>query len=193
MPPPRTAAKFDIVEWNPPSDRPPLTEALHWPSNLGPCQVRIIEVPPEVHRRHRHAAELPLFQMIGKNVGIRRARGKYVVATNIDILLSDAMVRFILEGKLRTDRMSRADRMDVMTHVPVDATVEERLAYCRSHYLHRNAREGTYRLNPDGSESTIRRTCLFLGMASFRKRAFIRWNNCSRSRCAGWHRRRASE
>lgn len=145
------SAELIIVEWNPVTDRVKLAEALRWPADLGPCEVRIIEVPPEVHARHAHSAALPLFQMIAKNVGIRRARGKYVVATNIDILLSDEMVRHIMEGNLRTDRMYRVDRMDVMTHVPVDASVEEQLAYCRSHFLRRNAREGTYRLQPDGS------------------------------------------
>src|SRR5207237_808326 len=79
-------AELVLVEWNPPADRPRFIEALRWPEDTGPCQVRIIEVPPELHARFRHAENLPLFQMIAKNVGIRRARGRYVLATNIDIL-----------------------------------------------------------------------------------------------------------
>src|SRR5215469_16512160 len=41
-----------IVEWNPPPDRPRLAEALRWPEDFGPCVVRIIEVPAELHARH---------------------------------------------------------------------------------------------------------------------------------------------
>jgi hypothetical protein len=77
-----------IVEWNPPQDRPRLAEALHWPDERGPCQVRIIEVAPELHRRFAHAEALPLYQMVAKNAGIRRARGQFFLVTKIDILFS---------------------------------------------------------------------------------------------------------
>ena len=76
------------------------SKALRWPETTDPCQVRIIEVPPELHRRFRHSENLPLFQMIAKNVGIRRARGRFVLATNIDILLSDELVRALARGEL---------------------------------------------------------------------------------------------
>jgi hypothetical protein len=143
-------AELIIVEWNPPADRPPLVDALHWPADTGPCEVRIITVPPELHRRYRFAEALPLYQMIAKNVGIRRARGKFIVASNIDILLSDELVRFLAEHRLETGRMYRIDRHDVMTDVPVDAPVEEQLGFCRSHLLRLNARDGTFYLTPDG-------------------------------------------
>ena len=71
------AAELLIVEWNPPADRARLEEALRWPEP-GCCEVRIIEVPPEIHRRFVHWRELPLYQMIAKNVGIRRALGEYI-------------------------------------------------------------------------------------------------------------------
>src|SRR5437588_6769749 len=62
-------AELLLVEWNPPADRPRLAEALRWPADTGPCRVRLIEVPPGLHRRFQHSEALPLFQMIGKNVG----------------------------------------------------------------------------------------------------------------------------
>src|SRR3954451_127664 len=139
-------AELILVEWNPPADRPRLAQALRWPADTGPCQVRIIEVPPELHRRFRHSEALPLFQMIAKNVGIRRARGEFILCTNIDILMSDELVRFLASGKLERGKMYRIDRMDVMTDVPVDAAVEEQLRYCESHYLRVNARDGTFPL-----------------------------------------------
>jgi hypothetical protein len=139
-----------VVEWNPPPDRPRLCEALHWPEDLGPCQIRFIEVPPELHRRYAHAEALALYQMIAKNVGIRRARGRFVLATNIDILFSSELAAFFAEQRLQPGRMYRIDRHDAMSQVPVDAPVEEQLAYCRTHLIRINTREGTFSVSPDG-------------------------------------------
>lgn len=139
-----------IVEWNPPQDRLRLAEALHWPQDLGPCQVRFIEVAPEVHRRFAHAEALPLYQMIAKNAGIRRARAPFVLVTNIDILFSSELARFLGERRLQPDRMYRMDRHDVMSQVPVDAPVEEQLDFCRTHLIRVNVREGTYNVSPEG-------------------------------------------
>jgi hypothetical protein len=139
-----------IVEWNPPADRPPLAQALRWPAEPGPCAVRIIEVPPELHGRLAHGAALPLYQMIAKNVGIRRARGKFVLATNIDIVFSSELAAFLAEQKLDPARMYRIDRHDAMSEVPVDADPEEQLEYCRTHLVRINRRDGTF--PPDDSD-----------------------------------------
>jgi len=144
------AAELIMVEWNPPPDRPPLREALHWPAVTGPCQIRFVEVPEPLHARFRHAGVLPLLQMIGKNAGIRRARGKFILATNIDILFSDELMHFLAQEKLQPGRMYRIDRHDVMVDVPVDAPVEEQLAYCQTHHLRVYAREGIFPLTADG-------------------------------------------
>lgn len=146
-----------VVEWNPPAEKPPLWQDLKWPQDTSPCEVRFIEVPAELHRRYAHAAALPLYQMIAKNVGIRRARGRFILASNIDILFSDELVRFLAQRNLRADRMYRIDRHDVMSDVPVDATIEEQLAYCESHLLRVNARHGTFPLTPDGRRALAKR------------------------------------
>ena len=52
-------------------------------------------MPPGVHRRYQYSEALPLYQMIAKNVGIRRARGQFVLATNIDIIFSDELVEYL--------------------------------------------------------------------------------------------------
>ncbi len=140
-----------VVEWNPPPDRPRLHQALRWPSDFGPCQVRVIEVPAEVHRRYGHAEALALYQMIAKNVGIRRARGQFVLATNMDILFSDALAAFFAARRLEDGRMYRIDRHDAMSDIPAGAPIEEQLAYCASHLIRINRREGTFAVSPDGS------------------------------------------
>ncbi len=144
------SSELIIVEWNPPRDRKPLAEALRWPADTGPCQVRIIEVPPELHARYHHAAALPLYQMLAKNVGIRRARGQFILATNIDIVFSDELVRYLASGRLEKGRMYRIDRTDVMSDVPENGTLDDQLAYCRTHLIRVCAREGTYKLTAEG-------------------------------------------
>ncbi len=139
-----------LVDWNPPPEKPKLAEALQWPADFGPCTVRCIEVPPELHARQRHADALLLYQMIAKNAGIRRARGSFILATNIDVLFSNEFFEWLREGGLRPGKMYRLDRHDVASDVPVEAAVEERLAFCRSHLLRLNAREGTFAVRPDG-------------------------------------------
>jgi hypothetical protein len=145
------ASELIIVEWNPPEERPRLKDVLKWPSDLGPCSVRVIEVPPELHRRYVHAEALPLYQMIAKNVGILRARGKFVLATNIDILFSTELAEFLSRQELDPDRMYRIDRHDAMSDVPLEAQLEEQLEYCRTHLIRINRREGSFTTAPDGS------------------------------------------
>jgi len=88
-------------------------------------------VPPAMHVRLAHAEKLPLFQMIAKNVGIRRARGRFVLATNIDILFSDNVICF-MRDRLRGGRLYRVDRGDVPPTIPVGTPFEQVLTFCAS-------------------------------------------------------------
>jgi hypothetical protein len=144
------AAELIFAEWNPPAGRPPLSQALQWPADLGPCRVRFIEVPAAIHDRYKNAATLPLYQMIGKNVGIRRARAPFILATNIDILFSDELMRFIAARRLQSGHMYRIDRHDVRSDVPVDAPPEEQIEYCKNNLLRIHATEGTFAFTPEG-------------------------------------------
>ena len=142
----RLAAELVLVEWNPPADRAPLSEALRWPRSHRACGVRIITVPHEVHRRFKHSEALPLFQMIAKNAGIRRARGDYVLASNVDVLFSDELVRFLASGSLRSGRLYRAERCDVPATPPDVPSVDALLAWCAGNVIRVNARDATINL-----------------------------------------------
>lgn len=126
----RLRAELILVEWNPPADRAPLVRELRWPVDPEPCEIRIITVPPEVHRMFQHSDKIRLFQMIAKNVGIRRARGKFVLATNIDVLFSDGAVCF-LRDRLEPGRLYLADRLDVPAEVPASNDFGGVLRFCR--------------------------------------------------------------
>jgi hypothetical protein len=134
-----------LVEWNPPPDKAPLAEALSWPRSDW-FEPAIIVVPPELHSTFPHAEALPLFQMIAKNVGIRRARAPFVLATNIDILLSDELFGF-LQQDLKSGALYRVDRYDIVADLdrkPLPSPAECRaLPWLRAHRL-----DGTH--YPDG-------------------------------------------
>jgi len=135
-----------IVEWNPPAGKPKLADVLPWPGVHPYCTVRIIEVPPELHNRYKHAAGLPLYQMIAKNVGIRRARGRMVLATNIDILFTDAMFAFLASGAAHENVMYRADRHDTDGDIPEDADIDTQLRIAKETTLRVCGRNGTLNL-----------------------------------------------
>lgn len=136
-------AELVLVEWNPPADRPRLAEVLNWPRGEGWCRVRIVEVPAELHGRLEHSDRLPLFQMIGKNVGIRRATGTFVLATNIDILFSDELMRILASRELDEDRVYRVDRVDVPAEIDPSWPIEEQLAFCRERAIRVNYYDST--------------------------------------------------
>jgi len=129
-------AELIIVEWNPLLDKPRLKDEFSWGKlENSPCTVRFIEVPSEIHHRLKHSESLPLFQMIAKNVGIRRAKGEFVLATNIDLLFSDELFSFLASRRLESGKLYRIDRHDAASEVPLEASLDEQLRYCEKNLL----------------------------------------------------------
>ncbi len=139
----RLRAELILVEWNPPADRPPLAAALVWPTVRRGSAIRIITVPSELHQRRRHADSVPLHQMIAKNVGIRRARGRDVLATNIDILFSNEVMSCLRRG-FAPGSLVRADRCDVPAGLPDGASIDVLLDFCRRNMFRIHTANGTY-------------------------------------------------
>ncbi len=127
-----------IVEWNPPSDKPRLREVLTWENVPENCSVRIIEVPASIHQRYQHAAALPLYQMIAKNVGIRRAKGEFILSTNIDIIFSHELFELFAANKLQPGIIYRVNRYDIDPSIPVEASLDEQLNFCRHNLVRLN-------------------------------------------------------
>ena len=110
----QVSTEYVVVEWNPPVDRPSLAQELR--SRIRPssfAKIRIITVPAEVHREFKFSDKLPLFQMIGKNVGIRRARAEFVLSSNIDIVLGNRLFAEITLKKIKSGIIYRSHRLDV--------------------------------------------------------------------------------
>ena len=138
----RLPAELILVDWNPVEGRPGLAGVLQLPAEASYCQARIITVPAVLHDRLKYADRLPLFQMIAKNAGIRRARGKFILATNIDIIFSDELMRFIGQQQLDPSKMLRVDRYDIHSGISPEQSVEKTLEYAWNHPVRSNRRYG---------------------------------------------------
>ncbi|MDI1334753.1 MAG: hypothetical protein PSU94_01090 [Lacunisphaera sp.] len=129
----RLPAELILVDWNPVAGRPGLANVLQLPAEATYCSARVITVPAVLHDRLKYADRLPFFQMIAKNAGIRRARGQFILATNIDIIFSDELMRHISRQQLDPTKMLRVDRYDIQQDIPPTFSVEQTLDYAWSH------------------------------------------------------------
>ena len=99
-----------LVEWNPPVGAQLLHEVLPKPPKGCDVTLRYVIVPKEVHDTYKNAQNIPLYQMIAKNIGIKKSEAKFILCTNIDILFSDDCFKFFAEKKLREGSYYRANR-----------------------------------------------------------------------------------
>ena len=141
----RLLSEIVIVEWNPRQDRAPFRESLRWPDDLGHVCLRFFEVPAEIHRTLPNADRLPIFEYIAKNAGLRRARGRFLLATNPDLFYSPALVRWLARASLSRERFYRVDRRDLSEEIPTDLSLSRRLRFCSQHVAHVHAFFGSYR------------------------------------------------
>jgi len=126
-----------IVEWNPPNDRPLLQEQMDWPKNLEFFESRLIRVPAEIHNRFERSDRFPLLEFQAKNAGMRRARGKFVLCTNADVLFSRPLVAFLAKEKLKSGCFYRTSRWDTTDVPPKNISVDEKLQFCADHVFQR--------------------------------------------------------
>jgi len=101
--------EYILAEWNPLSDRPPLSE--DFVSRIP--NARAVIVPSEVHQKYSLNPQMPFHEMAAKNAALRRAGGDCIIVTNADILFSEGLVRRIAGGNFAADTLYRAHRIDV--------------------------------------------------------------------------------
>jgi len=96
-----------------PPSKPPIASVIHRDQDLADfAPIRIITVPASLHRTVMNHKSYPLFEAHSGNVAFRRARGKFVLRTNMDNILSADMFQLIATGELREDSFYRATYMD---------------------------------------------------------------------------------
>jgi hypothetical protein len=130
----RIRGELVLVEWNPPAGRPPLASVFDWSRAEG-FDARVVTVPPELHRRFPHSDKVNVHVLAAWNVGIRRARGEFVLCTSADVLLSDELARYLAAERLEPDAMYHIDRTDVAPEVARAASTEDRLRACAENVL----------------------------------------------------------
>ena len=133
-----------LVDWNPPKSRAPLSDVLAWPQGSEWFSARVLVAPPKLHRELRYSGRLPMFQMIAKNVGIRRALGEFIIATNVDIIFSDEMFYWLKTGEAKEGRLYRSDRWDIPNEIQLESDIDVLLRRAREEAMRRNLKDGTY-------------------------------------------------
>lgn len=123
-----------LVEWNRPRVGPLWRRHSSLRSGHG-FGFGIITVPREVHNELAGAQSLPMLQFVAKNVDIRRAAGRFVLATNIDDVLLSAELAAALAEPLARGCLYRVDRHDVEFPFRDVHDVDEALAFCADHPL----------------------------------------------------------
>jgi len=125
----RLPAELIIVDWNPVIGFPGLAAVLNLPSETNYCRGRVITVPTALHQQLKYGENLPFFQMIAKNVGIRRTQGQFILATNIDIIFSNELIQFIAKQTLDSQKLYRVDRNDIHCGLTQEANLDEVIQY----------------------------------------------------------------
>ena len=110
----RIDAEIIIADWNPPPDRPHLIDVLGTPSGLRHVSIRGIVVEPERHNAFVGAAERGIHAGEAANVGIRRARGRFVTPKASDTFFSPQAIALLARRELDDGLMYRIDRHDIV-------------------------------------------------------------------------------
>ena len=112
-----------IVEWNPLADQKPMKDVINLAKNF---PIRVITVPFEIHNKTNNPSSV--LEFYGKNVGIRRARGEFILVSNPDILFTQELIDVIAKQDLDINKVYRTDRYDYngygIENMPVDKYIE---------------------------------------------------------------------
>lgn len=123
-----------VVEWNSPNWARPLSEMLEaTPGDF--FQAKVITVPGKYHDRLKYSEVLEFYQMIAKNVGIRRASYPWIACTNCDVIFDDKafdQISVVLHNPLEK-KLYRIIRHDLNVTTVPRGTMDEQLTFCANH------------------------------------------------------------
>lgn len=126
-----------FVEWNPPQGVPKLYDLLTWE-----IPVRWYEIPVRIHKGVPHWKQFGLRIHIAVNVGMRRARGKWVLTTTNDCIFSAGLARTLAAEPFQDNCFYRAPRFDAHADLSLNLSVAERIMYMEEHMIQRNVWRG---------------------------------------------------
>jgi hypothetical protein len=103
-----------FVEWAPPVERPSLREALFDAApELDPHVFAWYAVDPQYHTVLSLNPRLEYLEFPAKNVGVRRARGRFVLTSNCDVYFGRRIFDTLADGTLEPGVLYRAPRHDL--------------------------------------------------------------------------------
>lgn len=114
--------EFVFVEWAPPADTPRLLDLVFDAvPDLRPAQCAWYVVDGTYQRALSLNPHLAYLEFIAKNVGVRRARGTYVLTTNCDVFLGRRVIEAMATRSLEPRVLYRAVRHDLKLGAAYDA------------------------------------------------------------------------
>ena len=119
-----------FIEWNPPSSTSPLRHVVDTKS----VPTRWYIVPPEIHNAFPISERIPIFQHIGCNVGLRRARGEWFLTSSHDCIFSRPLAQ-ALAKPLGGGYFYRADRRDGWAGLSAQWDTPKRITYIDQHFI----------------------------------------------------------
>ena len=128
----RIEHEFVFVEWAPPADAPLLRDLVFEAiPDLDRATCRWYIVDPRYQTALSHSTRLKFLEFVAKNVGIRRAGGRFVLSTNCDIYLGRRVLDRLAAGILAPRTLYRAPRHDLkraadQSHLDWDLLEDER-------------------------------------------------------------------
>ena len=102
-----------VVEWNPPPERPLLADVMGSLGTPSHVSIRFIAVPPRFHEGLQGGRKRGMHMNNGPNVGIRRARGRFVTPKASDSFYSAELISRLARLDLDDQHFYRCDRHDV--------------------------------------------------------------------------------
>jgi hypothetical protein len=137
------AYELMLVEWAPLPDRPLLSELIEQAVPAVQPHLTTLLVDAEYQQAFTLNPRLAYLEYLAKNVGIRRTRGRYVLATNADVLLSRPVVAQLAAGM--TERgVFRAPRIDLTLGLEQSGMTWEALENPANHWRSRELRPPLY-------------------------------------------------
>ena len=137
-----------LVDWNPPSGKElwqAIRMAVHCFDGARPASLPFRR---RIHATLPFADRLPILIHRARNVGIRRARGEFVLPTSADILFSDELAEWFAQARARSDScMYRVVRRDVPDKALKFTSIDKRLRYCRNHVQQVHKRDSSHRID----------------------------------------------
>jgi len=101
--------EYIIVDYN--TDKKEKLKDLFKFKNRKFVKIRFIEVPPSFHNQFKDSAKLPVNNMVARNIGIKRAKEDFVLATGIDVIFSKELAKEM--KNLKKGFIYRVNRYDV--------------------------------------------------------------------------------